>query len=239
MSTSVAAIVLAGGSGSRIQGDVNKVYLPIGGRPMLVYSLEALDLSPRVSRVVVVAREDDTDVAERLVAEAIRSKPAQVVHGGASRHLSERAGLEALRGAIESGEVGLVAIHDGARPFLTVELLDRLIEAAERHDGAIPGIPIAEPLYRRGIDTVELVQPDTMQRVQTPQVFRAVSLLAAYEASADAGFEGVDTAETVERFTDIDVMVVRGDARNVKVTFVEDFYAAEEHATEWDEGSWL
>lgn len=236
---SIAAIVLAGGSGARVQEDVNKVYMPIGERPMLEYSLDTLNRSNRVDQVIVVAREGDRRQTEMLVDEVFSSKPARIAKGGSSRHQSEVAGLDALREEIEDGSVDLIAIHDGARPFVTLQLLDDLVDAALEHDGAIPGLPIVEPLYRVGADDVELLEPRTMRRVQTPQVFRAEPLLAAYDASLAAGFEGVDTAETVERFSDLDVMVLPGDPRNIKVTFVEDFYTAEEYATEWENGAWV
>ena len=76
-------------------------------------------------------------------------------------------------------------------------------------------------------------------RVQTPQVFRARPLLEAYRASVAAGFEGVDTAETIERFSTLEVAVVPGDDRNIKITFVEDLFRAEELAANWDDGRWV
>lgn len=239
MSMSVAAIVLAGGSGSRVQRDVNKVYIPVHDRDLLEYSLETMDRSPRINQVALVVREEDQSRAELIIGETMPSKLTHVVTGGASRHLSEMAGLNALRSDIEAGDIDFVAIHDGARPFMTLRLLDALIDAAIEHGGAIPGLSIVEPLYRTTGAGVELLHPDTMRRVQTPQVFRARPLLAAYEASLEHGFEGVDTAETVERFSDLEVCVIPGDPRNIKVTFVEDFFTAEEYALEWEKGAWI
>jgi 2-C-methyl-D-erythritol 4-phosphate cytidylyltransferase len=238
MSTSVAAIVLAGGSGSRVQRDVNKVYIPVHDRDLLEYSLETMDRSPRIDQVALVVREEDLARAELIITETMSSKLSHVVTGGSSRHLSEMAGLNALRPDIESGAIDYVAIHDGARPFMTLRLLDALIDAAIEHGGSIPGLSIAEPLYRTVEDGVELLHPDTMRRVQTPQIFRARPLLEAYEASLEAGFEGVDTAETVERFSGLEVCVLPGDPRNIKVTFVEDFFTAEEYALDWEKGAW-
>lgn len=235
---SVAAIILAGGSGSRVQRDVNKVYIPIGERDMLEYSLETMDRSPRISQVALVVREEDQARAELLIAETMPSKLSHVVVGGATRHLSEIAGLRAFQEDIESGAIDIVAIHDGARPFMTLELLDQLIDAAVIHGGSVPGLPIEEPLYRTTEDGVVMLPPDSICRVQTPQVFHALPLLHAYEASLEAGFAGVDTAETVERFTDLSVRIVPGDPRNIKVTFVEDFFTAEEYAMEWEKGHW-
>jgi 2-C-methyl-D-erythritol 4-phosphate cytidylyltransferase len=238
VSTSVAAIVLAGGSGSRVQRNVNKVYLPIRERDMLEYSLETMDRSPRISEVALVVREDDLSKAELLIAETMPAKLTTVVMGGASRHQSELAGLRALAPRIASGHIEVVAIHDGARPFMTLELLDRIVDTAIEHGGAIPGLVIEEPLYRTTPEGVEMLPPRSLRRVQTPQAFLARPLLAAYEASVRAGFEGVDTAETIERFSDLRIRIVPGDPRNIKVTFVEDFFSAEEYALEWDKGAW-
>jgi len=238
MSLTAAAIVLAGGSGSRVQADVNKVYLPIRDRDMLEYSVETVVRSPRITDVVLVVRGDDRANAELLIGRIMASKITQVAIGGPSRHLSELAGLHAIRDRIESGAIDVVAIHDGARPFMTLQLLESVLDAAAVHGGAIPGLEIDEPLYRSESGGVSTLPGDRLRRVQTPQAFRAKELLAAYEASVVAGFEGVDTAEAVERFSDLDVHVVPGDPRNIKVTFVEDFFTAEEYALAWSKGSW-
>lgn len=234
----MVAIVLAGGRGSRIQHDINKVYLPIRDRDMLEYSLETMNRSALVDRIVLVVRDEDRASAENLLAELAPAKPTEVVIGGSSRHKSEEHGLESLAGLIESGEVGLVAIHDGARPFLTLELLETIILEARATGGAIPGLKLEESLYRITEGTAEQLPHDTLRKVQTPQAFWADDLLAAYRRAAAAGFEGVDTAETVERFSDLTVTVIPGDPRNIKVTFVEDFFQAEEYALVWDKGVW-
>lgn len=238
MPETVVAIVLAGGSGTRVQTDVNKVYLPVHDRELLEYSLETMDRSPRVSQIVLVVRESDEAKAEALIADRTPSKLSHVTAGGPSRHLSEMAGLESIRSEITSGQVDIVAIHDGARPFMTLDLLDLVIETALRHGGAVPGLEIEEPLYQTDTDRLKMLPQESLRRVQTPQAFRAQELLDAYDASISAGFAGVDTAETAERFSDLEVRVVPGDPRNIKVTFVEDLFAAEEFALEWDKGNW-
>lgn len=234
-----AAIVLAGGSGSRVQRSVNKVYLPLGERPMLAYPLETFERAPVIDRVVLVIRGEDRQAAESVLAELPISKLTRVVEGGSSRHLSEMAGLEAIAEAIESGDIDLVAIHDGARPFVTLDLLERLVAKAGEVGGAVPGMPVEAPLYRVTGEDAALLAQDELRRMQTPQVFAAPPLLAAYRASIEAGFEGVDTAEAVERFSDLEVAVVPGDPRNIKATFIEDFFQAEEWVPAWDKGVWL
>ena len=238
MSGGVAAIILAGGSGSRMQKEINKVYLPISNRDMLEFSIETMDRSPFVERIVLVVRDEDRPNAELLIAETMPSKLTDVVTGGSTRHESEEAGLEQLAGAIDDGSIDLVAIHDGARPFMTLELLESVITAARETGGAIPGLEVEEPLFRHDGGEVELLEQTSLRRVQTPQAFHARPLLLAYRRAKEAGFQGVDTAETIERFSDLSITVVPGDPHNIKVTFVEDFFAAEGYALQFDKGRW-
>lgn len=239
MSSGVAVIVLAGGSGSRVQQEINKVYLPIGDRVMLLYALTTFAESPEVDRILLVIRPEDRETAEGVVADLDSDIPVEIVTGGDSRHGSERAGLEALAASIDDGSVDIVAIHDGARPFMTAELLHSVLEGARTTGGAVPGMPVDEALYRVSEDgDAHPLDPSTLVKVQTPQAFSARPLLAAYRRAGEAGFEGVDTAETVERFSDLRVEVVPGDPRNLKVTFIEDFFAAEEYAVDWAGTGW-
>lgn len=237
--TEIAAIVLAGGQGGRMRRDVNKVYLPVGGRDMLEYSLQTFDLAPRVTRIVIVVRPDDRDHLSEIMEASPLATPTEVVGGGATRHQSEMAGLGQLAPAIEAGEIRLVAIHDGARPFLTLGLLDALLDAALEHGGSVPALPVEAPLYQRTNGEAQLMPLDSLRRMQTPQVFEAVSLLSGYRAAAVDGFEGVDTAETVERYTTLPVATVPGDPRNIKVTFIEDLWAADELIRLWRPSGWM
>ena len=221
-----------------MQKEINKVYLPISSRDMLEFSIETMDRSPFVERIVLVVRDEDRPNAELLIAETMPSKLTDVVTGGSTRHESEAAGLEQLAGAIEDGSIDLVAIHDGARPFMTLDLLESVITAARETGGAIPGLEVEEPLFRHDDGEVELLEQTSLRRGQTPQAFRAGPLLQAYRRAKEAGFQGVDTAETIERFSDLAIAVVRGDPHNIKVTFVEDFFEAERYVTEWEKGRW-
>ncbi|GBE21119.1 MAG TPA: 2-C-methyl-D-erythritol 4-phosphate cytidylyltransferase [Actinobacteria bacterium] len=228
-----AAIVLAGGSGSRARIDINKVYLPIRGRPMLAYSLDTMDKSDAVDVIVLVVREVDREQAELLVQQNEVGTPTMIVVGGRTRQASEYEGLTALADRIESGEIDCVVIHDGARPFMSAKLLERVIARARRDGGAIPGYVPEEPLYETQDGLIVSLAEGDLRKVQTPQGFHALPLLQAYRRAKRAGFEGVDTAETVERFSDLPIRVVAGDPRNIKVTYVEDIFVAEDLAYDW------
>jgi 2-C-methyl-D-erythritol 4-phosphate cytidylyltransferase len=227
-----AAILLAGGSSTRLQHSENKVYLRIGGRPLLSWSLDRFESSPLVDDIVLVIRAGDRRQAGAL--EAGTTKLRAIVEGGPTRHASERAGLEAVARPIEAGEIDLVLVHDAARPFVSADLLARVIETARRVGGAVPSLPLETPVFRSlGPQRLEQVDVGDLRRVQTPQAFWARELLAAHRAAAPDGFVGVDTAESIQRYRNLEIAAVEGDPHNIKVTFVEDLFAAEELASTW------
>ena len=215
-----AAVVLAGGSGTRLGAEGNKVYLPLAGRPLLAWSLEAFARAPGVGRLVLVTRPADRPLAT----EAVRTVDArvEVVDGGVTRHDSEWSALRVLAPAIEAGQLDVVAIHDGARPVVSQRLIADALAAAREHGAAVPGVPLT------GVSDHDLTPiAGTLVRVQTPQAFRADLLLAAYsKADADC-FTGTDTAACVERYAGIPVHCFPGDPRNVKITYRPDLALAE------------
>jgi 2-C-methyl-D-erythritol 4-phosphate cytidylyltransferase len=228
----VGVILLAGGGGERIGSQVNKVFRPLGGRALLWYPLDALARSDLVVSTTIVHRETDRLELLRLLSYFPKLDPV-LVKGGATRHQSERAGLAALAPAIKGAEIDLVAIHDGARPFMTVDLFEACVQAAACHGGAVPGLAPEGPIYRSEAGRAKSLEGVAV--MQTPQVFRAGPLLAAYER---ADREGVDTAETVERYSDLAVAMVPGDPDNFKVTFPGDLERAEARAAFWVDGRW-
>lgn len=229
-----AVVVVAGGSGSRVGSTLNKAYLPIRTRPMLAYSLSTLGSSALVHEIVLVIREQDRTQAQYLVDQFVQDTPVRIAIGGASRHASEQAGIDALASEAASGAIDLILVHDAARPFITEALLSRVIDTAAKAGGAIPALGFDRPIYAIDDGTLTEVDRSTVARAQTPQGFHARPLVDAYRAAAAAGFEGLDTAETVERFSDLTIAVVSGETSNLKVTFPEDFRTAEAVAREWD-----
>ena len=212
-----AVVLLAAGSGSRVGAEVNKVLLPLAGRPVLAWSLHTVAGLPYVARVVVVHRPEDAGAVAALTA------GARLVEGGATRHASEWNALHALAAEIDAGEVDVVAIHDTARPLAGSDLFDAVVAAAAEHGGAIP--VRAQPGLIAATPGAAVAGP--LVAVQTPQAFRAPDLLAAYRAADRDGFEGTDTAACVERYTDLTVWAVPSPATNLKITFPEDVHLAE------------
>ena len=226
---SIAAILLAGGAGTRSGSALNKVYVEVRGRPLLAYPLETLDISSSVGTIVLVVRPEDRERADEVASQVVRHTTVRIVDGGVTRQGSEMSGLEALTNDVDA--FSCIAIHDGARPFLSLSMLESVSETACRTGGAIPGYVPETTLFKMNEGVLEPLEE--AQAVQTPQCFRSAPLLAAYRAAKTAGFEGVDTAETVELFSDLTTAVVPGDPRAFKVTFESDFESAERLAATW------
>jgi 2-C-methyl-D-erythritol 4-phosphate cytidylyltransferase len=225
-----AVVVLAAGSGTRIGVEGNKVYLPLAARPLVVWPLRAFAAVAGVSRLLLVIRPDDRQLAEQVVDQvpATESTPVEIVDGGPTRHLSEQRALAHLGPAIDTGAIDVVAIHDGARPVVGSRLLAMLLDAARTHGAVIPGVPLADAAQVGADGEVGAVAvTGRLVTVQTPQVFLARPLWAAHQRAARDGFAGTDTAACVERYGGLRVHCVPGDPANIKVTYPADLVLAE------------
>lgn len=221
-----AVVILAAGSGSRVGAEVNKVLLPLGGAPVLAWSVrDALTLAG-VRRVVLVVRPGERDAVAAAVAPSLGDGEVSLVDGGPTRHASEWNALRALAPEIEAGEVDVVAIHDGARPLAGARLFEETIAAAREDGGAIPVVPLAG-LVTSTAGAVPGAVPGALAGVQTPQAFRAPELLAAYRDADRDGFEGTDTAACLERYAHLRITAVPSTSLNLKITFPEDVALAD------------
>ena len=212
-----AVVILAAGSGSRVGAEVNKVLLPLGDAPVLAWSVRDVLAVPDVRRLVLVVRPGEEEAVAEAVTPYLGDREVLVVPGGASRHASEWQALRVLAADIESGELDVVAIHDGARPLAGTALFERTLAAAREHGGAIPVVALTSLLTADA-----RAVPGTPAGVQTPQAFRAADLLAAYRCAEADGFEGTDTASCLERYADLPVAAVPSTPLNLKITFPED-----------------
>ncbi|ADL01091.1 bifunctional 2-C-methyl-D-erythritol 4-phosphate cytidylyltransferase/2-C-methyl-D-erythritol 2,4-cyclodiphosphate synthase [Brevundimonas subvibrioides] len=211
-----AAIVVAAGSGSRAGGD--KQWRPLGGKPVVRWSVEALLNAGAEQVVVVVASDGHGRAADALAGLSHWT----AVSGGADRSDSVQAGLRALSGPGDR----IVLVHDAARPLLSPDVIARLIAGLAEADGAIAALPVADTLKRGEAERIEAtVDRAGLWRAQTPQAFRADRLLAAY-AAWPAGETPTDDAAVVERDGGT-VRLVAGDPRLMKLTYPEDFAMAE------------
>jgi 2-C-methyl-D-erythritol 4-phosphate cytidylyltransferase len=224
-------VVLAGGNGSRVGGSLNKVYLPLAGRRVISWSFAWAGQLSEVGHLVLVVRPDDLELARQILAAEPRSGPAiELVIGGDTRHGSEQAALDHLADRIATGEVDVVAVHDGARPLAGPALFRSVIATAAAVGGAVPALPALGVLPADtdpGSGSVSRPGARGLARVQTPQAFQAVALLDAYRRARDEGYQGTDTACSVERYGGLAVKVVPGSRHNLKVTYPHDLLIAE------------
>jgi len=222
-----AGIVLAAGSGTRVGHSGSKAYLPLAGRSMLVWALETLAGTGGVERLVLAVRAKDLSLAGEVLERELPGVEVDLVAGGATRHESEHRALQHLAGAIRTGVITAVLLHDAARPLASTDLSERVLAAALSCGAAVPGVPVDNVL---AVDPAGRLVPGNRERlvsIQTPQAFRAAPLLDAYDAAARDGFTGTDTAACVERYTDLEVAVVPGEPGNLKITFADDLRIAE------------
>jgi 2-C-methyl-D-erythritol 4-phosphate cytidylyltransferase len=222
-----AGIVLAAGSGTRVGHSGSKAYLPLAGRPMLVWALETLAATGGVTRLVLAVRAQDLALAGEVLERELPDLRVELVAGGATRHQSEHQALRHLAAGIRAGAVDAVLLHDAARPLASRELSERVLAAALACGAAVPGVPVDDVLAVDPTGRLVLGNGDSLVSIQTPQAFRAAPLLDAYEAAARDGFAGTDTAASIERYTDLEVAVVPGEPGNLKITFADDLLIAE------------
>ncbi len=214
---SAVAIIPAAGQGRRMGGAIPKQYLLLGERPLLWHALNCFEQSPLVHGMVLAVRPQDMERCRQVVA-AFR-KVRDLVEGGSERWESVRAALRATRPADE-----LVLVHDAVRPFVSQELIRRVVEAAALHRAAIPALPVRETIKVVGDGAVvETPERSRLWAAQTPQGFARELLLAA---CAGMGAGATDEAVLVERLGH-PVWVVEGDSSNLKITAPEDLEWAE------------
>ena len=216
---SCGAVIVAAGSASRM-GGIDKVMAPLAGEPMIVRTVRTFQESDVIRQIVIVTRPD----LILPITELCRNfdKVRMVVAGGDSRQESVERGLSAL-----SADMKLVAVHDGARPLISWQVIDRTVRAANSYGAAAPAIPVK--------DTIKVVNggiiastPDrsTLQAVQTPQVFDLDLLKGALKKAKADGAALTDDCSAVERLG-MSVKIVEGDERNIKVTTPLDLSIAE------------
>lgn len=217
VASGAAAIIVAGGTGSRMGSDRPKQYLDLLGAPVLLWSVRAFLAHPGVGRVVVVLPAADAESPPSWLA----GVPVTIVAGGAERGDSVRAGLDAL----PAGD-GTVLIHDAARPLVPGAVITRVLEAA-RGGGAIAAMPVVDTVKaadRRGFVSRTLDRSG-LWLAQTPQGFPLERLREVHRRAAAEGVAATDDAGLFERYG-LEVRVVEGAAWNVKITRADDLRAA-------------
>jgi 2-C-methyl-D-erythritol 4-phosphate cytidylyltransferase len=214
------AIIVAGGSGSRMGAPIAKQYLEIGGKPVLMHTLRRFFDYSAEMEIILALPEKDHGVWGELCRVNLFEVPHKVVAGGSSRFQSVRNGLA----AIEEDE-GLVAIHDGVRPFVSVEIIGKSFESAAETGSGIVVVPLKDSIRKvneSGVSTFEDRQ--AYRLVQTPQTFDLDKIKKAFNVEEQAFFTDDATVYEYQGWT---VSLVEGDPSNIKITTPEDMDYAE------------
>jgi 2-C-methyl-D-erythritol 4-phosphate cytidylyltransferase/2-C-methyl-D-erythritol 2,4-cyclodiphosphate synthase len=213
---STAALIVAAGKGDRLGGNLPKQYANLGGKSLLAHSVDAFAAHPGIASILVVIGHGQEDSAKAALG---GRKIGGFVTGGAERHHSVKAGLDALSG---SGATR-VLIHDAARPFLPSEVIDRLLAALDEADGALPALPVVDTLALGGDVLGEPVDRVGLLRIQTPQAFRFDAIMTSHERWN--GGIATDDAQ-MARAAGYTVAVVAGDPALEKITHAADLSLA-------------
>ena len=225
------AIVLAAGNGSRMNSDVKKQYMDVGGKPLIYYSIKAFEESIIDDIVVVVSRGDVDYVTREIVEKYGFDKVTAVVEGGLARYHSVRLGLQAA-----AADCDYAFIHDGARPFIDRDIIMRALAAVKEHKACVVGMPAKDTVKIADDKGFAAQTPDRdkVWIIQTPQVFSYGMILELYQRldreEGDLMAKGInitDDAMVVEYYTDTRVKLVEGSYDNIKITTPEDIAVAE------------
>lgn len=224
------AIVLAGGSGKRMNSAVKKQFLTICDKPLLYYSLKAFEESFIDSIILVASEEDKNYCQEEIIDKYHFQKVEKIVSGGKERYHS------VANGVMASGETDYIFIHDGARPFVTQDMLKRLLHEVQKSSACVAGMPVKDTIKIADTNGYIETTPrrDLVWMIQTPQVFSYELISKAYailikeeEALLKKGISITDDAMVVETLLGEKVKLVEGSYKNIKITTPEDIGIAE------------
>jgi 2-C-methyl-D-erythritol 4-phosphate cytidylyltransferase len=224
------AIIAAAGRGTRAGGGQAKQFRELRGVPIIIHTLKRFEQCRTIGETIAVVPAGDAEAFSASAAEFRLSKLSRVVAGGETRTETVWRGLAAV-GASAGFFAGVVAVHDGVRPFVAPEEIDRTVRAAEESGAAILCAPavdtIKEGTRQAGFPLVaRTLERARLWHAQTPQCFRYELLRRAYERALSEGVEATDDSALVERLG-AQVRIVEGGARNIKLTRPEDFALAE------------
>ena len=216
------AIIPSAGMGRRM-GSRKKNYLTLLDRPVLAYTLAAFENAASIhSVIIVVPSGDEPFCRDEIVSKYGFKKVSTIVVGGAERQDSVQNGIRAAGSGFH-----IIAVHDGARPLVTPDIIDRTIEAALEHGAAIAAVPVKDTVKESSGGFVRRTVPrEALLSVQTPQAFTRETLETAFRKASEEGFMGTDESSLVER-AGFAVRVVEGSYENIKITTPEDMAFAE------------
>jgi len=215
------AIIPAAGSGKRMGKP--KMFLMLGSLPVLAHTLRSFDNAETIDEVIISAREQDILLIWDMISEFGIKKVSKIINGGSTRTESV---AKALTEASDDTEI--IAVHDGARPLITSQLIDFAVGEAKKLNAVTLGVPVKDTIKRTAANNVitETLERESLYHIQTPQVFRSDILRDAYERAENIGIDATDDCGLVEQLG-VPVHIIEGDYQNIKITTLEDLTIGE------------
>ena len=217
-----SAIIVAAGSGTRFGSKIPKQFLEIGGKPLLIHTIEKFDVCSPIDEIILILSADEIEKFSPILAQFNFNKPVKTIVGGATRAESVRNGINSL----DAGKVEIVAVHDGARPLVSVEEIAETVEKAMVIGAACLAAKVTDTIKEvRDGKIIGTIDRENLRRALTPQAFRFDILRQAFSP------ENFDETATDECFLveklGHEIAYIEGSAKNIKITTREDFLLAE------------
>jgi 2-C-methyl-D-erythritol 4-phosphate cytidylyltransferase len=220
----VVALIPAAGRGRRMGSEKPKAVLPLGGIPLLTHTLKKFEACSQVDEILALVPAGEVPLlADEIFGRAGLKKVSRILAGGPERQDSVYLGLKAIQ-----GKADLVVIHDGARPFASPELIERVLSATLRYKAVVVGVPASDTIKQVSAQSrvLRTLQRSRLWVIQTPQSFEYGLIAEAHEKAREDGFCGTDDASLVERLK-IPVRVIEGSRFNLKISTPEDLLLGE------------
>lgn len=219
-----SVVIVSAGRGSRMKADINKQFLKIKDKEVIAHTIDKFYNNENIGEIIIVVREDEKEFFKSNIIDKYGYKNIKIAFGGPERQDSVYNGLKVLDKNCE-----IVLIHDGARPFVTDEIIEKSIKCAQKYNCAIVGVPVKDTIkiVNENNDVCDTPNRNTLWSIQTPQVFDYSLIMNAHEKAKADEYYGTDDSMLME-YLGYDVKVVEGSYNNIKITTPEDLKIAEE-----------
>ena len=219
-----SVVIVSAGRGSRMKADINKQFLKLKGKEVIAHTIDKFYNNTNIDEIVVVVKEDEAEFFRKNIIEKYGYKNIKIAFGGEERQDSVFNGLKAVNERCD-----IVLIHDGARPFVTDEIIKNSIECAKKNKCVIVGVPVKDTIkiINKDNEVCDTPNRSTLWSIQTPQVFEYLSIIKAHKIAKEKSYYGTDDSMLME-YLGYNVKVIEGSYNNIKITTPEDLKIGEE-----------
>ena len=219
-----SVVIVSAGRGSRMKADINKQFLKLKGKEVIAHTIDKFYNNKNIDEIVVVVKEDEADFFRRNIIDKYGYKNIKIAFGGKERQDSVFNGLKAVNERCD-----IVLIHDGARRFVTDEIIKNSIECAKKNKCVIVGVPVKDTIkiINKDNEVCDTPNRSTLWSIQTPQVFEYLSIIKAHKIAKEKSYYGTDDSMLME-YLGYNVKVIEGSYNNIKITTPEDLKIGEE-----------